>query len=60
MHTIVYKINNKDLLYSTGNYIQWLVATYHGKEYEKVYISLSHFSGHLKLTQHCKLTILQF
>ena len=33
-----YKIN-KDLLYSTGNYIQYLVITYNGKESEKEYIS---------------------
>ena len=26
---------NKDLLYSTGNYIQYFVMTYKGKEYEK-------------------------
>ena len=26
------QINNKDLLYSTGNYIQYLVITYNGKE----------------------------
>ena len=32
------EINNKDLLYSTGNYIQYLVITYNGKEPEKVYI----------------------
>ena len=25
IHTTIYKINNKDLLYSTGNYIQYLV-----------------------------------
>ena len=31
-------INNKDLLYSTGNYIQYLAITYNGKESEKVYI----------------------
>ena len=31
-------INNKVLLYSTGNYIQDLVVTYNGKESEKVYI----------------------
>ena len=30
--------NNKVLLYSTGNYIQFLVITYNGKESEKVYI----------------------
>ena len=30
--------NNKDLLHSTGNCIQYLVITYHGKEAEKEYI----------------------
>ena len=25
------EVNNKDLLYSTGNYIQYLVITHHGK-----------------------------
>ena len=25
-----------------------------------IYISLNHFAVHLKLTQHCKSTILQF
>ena len=33
-HHYIYKINNKDLLYSTGNYIQYLVITYNGKEFE--------------------------
>ena len=28
-------INNKDLLYSTGNYIQYPVINPNGKEYEK-------------------------
>ena len=28
-------INNKDLLYSTGNYIQYPVINHDGKEYEK-------------------------
>ena len=28
-------INNKVLLYSTGNYIQYPVINYNGKEYEK-------------------------
>ena len=28
-------ITNKDLLYSTGNYTQYFVITYKGKEYEK-------------------------
>ena len=36
-HTI-YKINNKDLLYSTRNYTQYLVITSNGKESKKEYI----------------------
>ena len=32
IHTTLYKINNKDLLCSTGNYIQYLVVTYKGKQ----------------------------
>ena len=35
MHTAIYNINNKDLQYSTGNYIQYLIKTYHGKKSEK-------------------------
>ena len=31
-------MDNKDLLYSTGNYIQYPVITYNGKEFEKEYI----------------------
>ena len=31
-------INNKVLVYSTGNYIQYPVINHNGKEYEKVYI----------------------
>ena len=34
-------INNKDLLYSTGNYIQYPVINHNGKEYEKGYITES-------------------
>ena len=30
-------INNKDLLYSTGNYTQYLIITYNGNESEKEY-----------------------
>ena len=43
--------NNKDLLYSTGNYTQYLVINYNGKESETI---------HLKLTQYCKLAIDNF
>ena len=31
-------MNNKVLMYSTGDYIQYPVIMYNGKEYEKVYI----------------------
>ena len=34
-HTTVYKVNNKALLQSTGNYIQYPVINHNGKEYEK-------------------------
>ena len=36
-HTAIYKINSNDLLYSTGNYIQYFVITHNGKECEKEY-----------------------
>ena len=60
-------INNKVLLYSTRNYIQYPVINHNGKEYEKeyiyiysvVYISLNHVAVQKKLTQHYKSTILQ-
>ena len=50
-----------DLLYSTGNYIQFLVITYMGKESETEYINilLNHFAVYLKLTPHCKSARLQ-
>ena len=34
-HTHTYKINNKALLYSTENCIQYLIINYNGKEYKK-------------------------
>ena len=40
-YTLLYikKITNKDLLYSTGNYIQYFEITYNGKESEQnIYI----------------------
>ena len=32
------QITNKDLLYSTGNYTQYFVITYKGKESEYIYM----------------------
>ena len=38
----MYKINSKDLLYRTEDYIQYLVLTYNGKESEKEYAYEEH------------------
>ena len=35
IHTTIYKINNKDLLYTIGNYSQCLLTTYNGQESKK-------------------------
>ena len=60
-------INNKLQPYGTGNYIQYLVISNTGKEYEKykyiytnifIYVQLNHFAI-WKLKQHCKSTIPQ-
>lgn len=39
MYTLlcIKQVNNKDLLHSTVNYVQYLVITYSGKESEKQY-----------------------
>ena len=44
------QINNKELIYSTGNYIQYLVILYNGKKSEKEYIviKLNHFAVYIK------------
>ena len=34
------EINNKDPLYSTGNYIQYLVINHNGKESENIYVCI--------------------
>ena len=38
IQTNIYKINNKVLLYSTGNYIQYPVINHNGEEYEIEYM----------------------
>ena len=35
LYSTMYKINNKGLLFSTGNYIQYLVTTCNGKKSKK-------------------------
>ena len=53
-------INNKGLLYRTGNYIQCPVINHNGKEYEKEYIFYNaYITVYQKLKQHCKSIILQ-
>ena len=51
------RITNKDLPYSTGNSAQCYVAAWmrgdSGGEWIHVYVWLSHFAVHLKLSQHC-------
>ena len=54
-------IDNKGLLYSTGNYIQHPVINYNKKNMKKnvyIYIYNNHCAAQQKLT-HCKSTILQ-
>ena len=59
MYTLLYlkRITNKDLLYSTGNSAQcseaaWMGGEF-GGEWTHVYVWLSPFAVHLKLSQHC-------
>ena len=42
-HKLLYTgwINNKALLYSTENYIQYAMINHNGKEYEKEYIYIT-------------------
>ena len=49
---------NKGLLYSTGNYSQYFLIVYKGKESGKEYICiyLNHTVVHMKLTQNSKST----
>ena len=63
MYTLLYFkwITNKDLLYSTGNCAQCYVAAWVGGEFGgqwiRMYIWLSPFAVHLRLSQHCSLVI---
>ena len=59
MYTLLYLkwITNQDLLYSTRNSAQRYVASWmgweFGGEWMHVYVWLSCFAVHLKLSQHC-------
>ena len=53
------KADNKDL-----HCTPYLIITYNGKEFKREYaceynVKLNHFAVYCKLTQHCKLTMLQ-
>ena len=39
-------INNEVLLFSTGNYIQYPMIDYNGKEYEKKYMYIQVYLNH--------------
>ena len=61
MYTLLYLkwITNKNLLCSTGNSVQRYVAAWMGGEFGGewicvlIYVWLSPFAAHLKLSQHC-------
>ena len=57
-------ISNKNLLYSTENSSQCYGAAWMGGEFGgewiHIYVWLSPFSVHLRLSQHCSLAILQY
>ena len=62
-YTLLYikQINNRDLLYSTRDPIQYCIMTSVGKESEKnICIQLNHFAIYLKVTQPCKSTRIFF
>ena len=56
-HPYLKWITNKDLLYSTWNSAQCYEAAWMGGEFGgewiHVYVWLSHFALHLKLSKHC-------
>ena len=58
-YTLLYlkRITNKDLLYTIGNSAQCYAAAWMGGEFGRewiyVYVGLSPFGVHLKLSQHC-------
>ena len=69
MQSIIHRMDNKVLLDSTGNQIQYSVINHNGEEYKKnvcvcvcvcVYTLLNYFAIQQKLTQRNKSTILQF
>ena len=57
MLTIIYKTDNKDLLISTGNYIQYLVINYKGKDSPKEYRYIHMYNKSLCCTLEANISI---
>ena len=65
IYILLYIKNQQGLMYSTGNYNQYFVITYKGKEFEKEYtyicmhicVKINHCAIYLTVTQYCKSTI---
>ena len=56
IYTTTHKIiANKELLHSTGNYTQYLVITYKGKESDNDYVSIYKLNLEKKMTTHCSI-----
>ena len=56
-YTLLYvkQITNKDLLYSTGNYIQYPIVTYNGKSSKKEYICITKLLGYIPETYYMSI-----
>ena len=55
-------INNKILLYSTGNYIQYPVIKHNGKEYKKEYICITELfccTAEINTTLYIRYTLIK-
>ena len=57
VHTAIFKMDNKELLYSTWNSTQHYLSAWMGEgfggEWIHVYVWLSPFTVHLTLPHHC-------
>ena len=50
--TNLYKVNNKDLLHSTGNYIRYIVIAYNRRECKKEYMYIyTYIYTHTHITE---------
>ena len=50
MQTVIHKIDKQQrVTVNAGNYIQYLIKTYNGKNLKYIYIYVNHFAIHLKV-----------